>query len=84
LPDIVAAAQAYQTQLVGLSFSAALPRKSIAFILRQLRQQLPGEVQLWAGGAGVAGLEKVPRGVRIFRNLHDARAAVREFKPRPG
>ena len=84
LPDIVAAAQAYQTQVVGLSFSAALPRKTIAFILRQLRQQLPGEVQLWAGGAGAAGLEKVPRGVRIFGKLHDARAAIRAFKPRPG
>ncbi|MBQ5946855.1 cobalamin B12-binding domain-containing protein [Massilia sp. ST3] len=82
LAEIVAAAEAYQTQVVGLSFSASLPRKTIASILRELRQRLPGQVQLWAGGAGAAGLEKVPRGVRIFQSLNDARAALSEFKPR--
>jgi DNA-binding transcriptional MerR regulator/methylmalonyl-CoA mutase cobalamin-binding subunit len=84
LAEIVAAAEAYQTQVVGLSFSASLPRKTIAPILRELRQRLPGEVQLWAGGEGVAGLERVPRGVRIFQSLHEARAAIRKVRPHPG
>lgn len=82
LVDIAAAARAYGTGIVGLSFSASFPRKSIAPLLRQLRLQLQGDVQLWAGGAGLAGIEKVPRGVRIFRTLHEARGAIQEFRPR--
>ncbi|MBQ5961796.1 MerR family transcriptional regulator [Massilia sp. ZL223] len=82
LADIAAAAQAYGAEIVGLSFSSSFPRKTITPLLRQLRQQLQGGVQLWAGGAGVAGIDTVPRGVRIFRTLDEARAAIRECQAR--
>lgn len=41
-----------------------LPKKTIRSPLRELRLQLKAEIQLWAAGAGVLGLDKLPRGVR--------------------
>jgi MerR family transcriptional regulator, light-induced transcriptional regulator len=82
LADIASAAQAYGTHIVGLSFSASFPKKTISPLLRQLRLQLHGEIQLWAGGSGVVGLEKLPRGVRLFQTLDDACGALREFSRR--
>lgn len=82
LPDIASAVRAYHTQIVGLSFSTSFPKKSIVPILRQLRSQLDGETQLWAGGAGVVGLDKVPRGVRLFQTLDAACDAIQEWRKR--
>ncbi|WP_084676878.1 MerR family transcriptional regulator [Massilia niastensis] len=82
LPEIASAAKAYGTHIVGLSFSASFPKKNISPMLRQLRLQLEHGIQLWVGGAGVVGLDKVPRGVRIFSTLEEASNAMQEGRQR--
>jgi DNA-binding transcriptional MerR regulator/methylmalonyl-CoA mutase cobalamin-binding subunit len=75
LLDITRAAAAYGVGVVALSFSSASPRRQVAAVLAQLRQALPFEVDLWAGGAGVARLDAIA-GVRLLPTLDGGRQAV--------
>jgi MerR family transcriptional regulator, light-induced transcriptional regulator len=50
LPDIVAAARAYHADVVALSFTAVQNPRDVRAAIRQLREQLPQAVALWAGG----------------------------------
>lgn len=75
LLDIARAANAYGAGIVALSFSAAYPRRQVAPVLAQLRQALQPEVELWAGGAGVARLDGVA-GVRLLPTLDAGRQAL--------
>ncbi|MFC5548359.1 MerR family transcriptional regulator [Massilia aerilata] len=75
LLDIARAASAYGAGIVALSFSAAYSRRQVGPVLAQLRQALPPEVELWAGGAGVARLEGVA-GVRLLPTLDAGRQAL--------
>jgi DNA-binding transcriptional MerR regulator/methylmalonyl-CoA mutase cobalamin-binding subunit len=75
LLDITRAAAAYGAGVVALSFSSACPRRQAAAVLAQLRQALPFEVDLWAGGAGVARLDAIA-GVRLLPTLDGGRQAV--------
>ena len=82
LLDIARAAAAYGTGIVALSFSAAYPRRQVAPVLAQLRQALPDDVALWAGGAGVARLEDVA-GVRLLPTLDAGRQALAAHRGQP-
>jgi DNA-binding transcriptional MerR regulator/methylmalonyl-CoA mutase cobalamin-binding subunit len=79
LLDITRAAAAYGVGVVALSFSSACPRRQVAAMLAQLRQALPFEVDLWAGGAGVARVDAIP-GVRLLPTLDGGRQAVAAIK----
>jgi DNA-binding transcriptional MerR regulator/methylmalonyl-CoA mutase cobalamin-binding subunit len=78
LLDIARAASAYAVGVVALSFSASYPRRQVARVLAQLRQALPAEVELWAGGAGVARLDAAA-GVRLLPTLDSGRRALAEL-----
>lgn len=82
IPEIVMAAQEYQADVVGLSFSASFPVRKIPPLLKSLRMDLPDEIQLWAGGGGIAALERTPRGVVLLPHLSDAVAALEKFRQR--
>jgi len=75
LLDIARAASAYGAGIVALSFSAVYPRRQVAPVLAQLRQALQPEIELWAGGAGVARLDGVA-GVRLLPTLDAGRQAL--------
>jgi DNA-binding transcriptional MerR regulator/methylmalonyl-CoA mutase cobalamin-binding subunit len=75
LLDIARAAAAYGAGVVALSFSASYPRRQVAPVLTQLRQALPGGVELWAGGAGIARLDELV-GVRLLPTLDSGRQAL--------
>ncbi|MGJ7914132.1 MerR family transcriptional regulator [Massilia sp. LXY-6] len=75
LLDIARACSAYRAGVIALSFSAAYPRRQLAPVLAQLRQALPAEAELWAGGAGVAKLD-APAGVRLLPTLDSGRQAL--------
>lgn len=81
LPEIASASQAYQADAVGLSISAAFPRRKILPVLRELRALCPSEIRLWAGGEGVARLDGAPRGVSLIPTLGGARKALQELAP---
>jgi DNA-binding transcriptional MerR regulator/methylmalonyl-CoA mutase cobalamin-binding subunit len=74
--EIVLAARAHRADIVALSFSMAMPPLQVKSGLQQLRQALPQEVTLWAGGAGVARQRKPEDGVQYMGPLSDLTEAV--------
>ena len=79
LPEIASACQAYHADSVGLSISAAFPRKKIFPVLRELRSLCPCETAVWAGGAGVARMDRVPKGVSVIPTLVGALKALQRL-----
>jgi methylmalonyl-CoA mutase cobalamin-binding subunit len=76
LPDIARAAAAHQVEVVALSFSASFPARQVPDTLRRLRELLPPEVALWAGGSGVARVAALD-GVVLLQGLDDGVLALR-------
>ncbi len=72
--DIVAAASSYRATVVGITASLAYPPKLLAANIAELRQKLPESIRLWAGGAGVVRLPRLPEGVIQITNMFDLRA----------
>ena len=79
LPDIVRAAAAHRTDVVGLSFSRAFPARRVAALLDELRATLPAATALWAGGEGVLRLTP-PAGVLLLPTLEAATAALADWR----
>lgn len=79
LYDIRLAANAQAADVVALSFSSAFPQRQVAPLLAQLRELLPPQVAIWAGGAGVERLSPLP-GVRCFSRLEEAVQALRDWR----
>jgi DNA-binding transcriptional MerR regulator/methylmalonyl-CoA mutase cobalamin-binding subunit len=52
LADIVAAAQALNSEIVSLSFSSRVATRVIADSVNELRARFDDSVQVWAGGSG--------------------------------
>ncbi len=74
--EIVWAVKAHKSDVVTLSFSSVMPVAQIKAGLEQLRQALPDNVLLWAGGAGVARMRKPEAGIQLMGPLADLSAAV--------
>ena len=86
IPEIVAAAQAHLSDIVVLSFSASVTPALVKSGLQQARQALPKDIELWAGGAGVARQRNPESGVRLMgplSDLADAAQAWRDGRDRP-
>jgi DNA-binding transcriptional MerR regulator/methylmalonyl-CoA mutase cobalamin-binding subunit len=81
LQEIASASQAYQADIVGLSFSEAFPRRKILPVLRELRTLCPGEIEILAGGAGVARMDVAPRGVSVIPTLEGSLKALQKLSP---
>ena len=81
LTEMTNAAAAHQADIVALSFSIAFPQRRIPALLQQLREMLPGEVDIWVGGSGVARLTP-PVGVRQFTGLEQGLAALADWRAR--
>lgn len=80
LADIRIAASANDFDVVALSFSAAFPARQAVDGLKQLREQLPEEIALWAGGSALSGKQAKLKGVRVITSLDDALAALAEWR----
>ncbi len=79
IADIVGATSATATDIVALSFSGAYPWRKARDALIELRAALPAHVELWAGGAGLAGPRRAIAGVRIVDALDDLVPALEEW-----
>jgi len=80
--DIARAAASQRSQVVALSFSASFPAGQIAAGLVELREQLPDEVEIWAGGSA-AGLDRrSAAAVRIIHSLEALHAEVGGWRER--
>ena len=69
LPEIVQAARAHRADIVGLSFTDSVNAAQVQAVLRELREQLPPAVQLWAGGQSGALHRRPPAGVLVVGDL---------------
>lgn len=67
--QIVAAARAFDIDIVALSFSEYFDPGAVRTGVRQLRQDLPAGVALWCGGRAAQRLKRPPPGVTILGNL---------------
>jgi methanogenic corrinoid protein MtbC1 len=69
--EIASAVEAHRSDIVVLSFSAAINIQQIKTGLQQTRNALPAHVTIWAGGAGVARQRNMIDGVKVMGPLSD-------------
>ncbi|MDP3540792.1 MAG: MerR family transcriptional regulator [Azonexus sp.] len=79
LLEIARAASAHKADVVALSFSVAFPQRQIPGLLQQLRQVLPAEAELWAGGGGVQRLGKLD-GILVLTGFDSAISALTNWR----
>lgn len=72
LAEMAEAAEAYDTQVLGLSFSTAYPKRLLLPILTQLHNMMPPNVAIWIGGAGAMAASHLPPGIQAFVSAIDA------------
>ena len=71
MDQIVRAAQHFQADIVGITFSGAYQYKNIRPHLLELRRLIPDDIDIWTGGEGVRRLRKLPAGVTKFSKLEN-------------
>jgi len=77
ISDIIQAVRQLQIDVLALSFSPYASRKDVLDNLQQLRDQLPADVEIWAGGtAADANSRLLPEGVLLMRRAADVSAQV--------
>lgn len=69
MEQIDQAVQQFHADIIGVTFSSAYPYSSIRAHLLELRELIPNDVDIWAGGEGVRRLRKLPAGVTKFTSL---------------
>lgn len=69
MDQIVRAAQQFNADIVGVTFSGAYQYKNIRPHLVELRMQIPEDIDIWTGGEGVHRMRKLPPGITRFRSL---------------
>jgi DNA-binding transcriptional MerR regulator/methylmalonyl-CoA mutase cobalamin-binding subunit len=82
--DIVQASAAQKADVVALSFSAGFPANIAADALEELRDQLPAEVCIWAGGSNPALKRRPIDGVSPLADLRLIPAALAEWRTARG
>jgi DNA-binding transcriptional MerR regulator len=80
LDDIRLAVDAYQIDIVALSFSTAFPVRHAAESLARLRRHLPAGVAVWAGGDMTRRVRKTLPGVVLLPDLGGCAAALRSWR----
>lgn len=78
--DIAQAARAHRVDIVGLSFSTAMPVNAARNGLADLRKRLDRKVALWAGGSVWMGTRKVVPGVTTVVSLTEIPEAIRTWR----
>ena len=80
VPDICQAAESGAADIVALSFSGAYPLRQALDGVRELREQLPETVSIWAGGAALSGQQNRLPEVRVIADLPDLLAALAQWR----
>ena len=78
LLEIVKAAKACSIDVVGLSFSVAHPARDAAAFLKNLREQLDPDIDIWVGGMGATRLRRMA-GVRLIHDLEKIGPTIRAW-----
>ncbi len=78
--DIVGAASCVNIDIVALSFSGAYPWRKACNTLVELRAALPGNVELWAGGAALVGRERMLPNIVVLETLSHIGTALADWR----
>ena len=74
--DIALAARSQNVDIVAISFSAAFPSAQVCDGLQAVRNQLPAEVAIWAGGSNPGLGRRQIAGVTVLENLDSVAPAL--------
>lgn len=80
IADIQKAAVQGKFDVIGLSFSSAYPARQAIDALSELRELVPGNIEIWAGGAAMMDKRKRLRGIRVIPSLTEALNALAEWR----
>ena len=78
--DIVLAARAYGVDVVAVSFSGCMSPNQVGDGLAELREKLPPEVELWAGGSAPVLYRRRLDGVLPFESLEGIPPELRRWR----
>ncbi len=78
--EIVGAAQSQQAHIVALSFSAATNPRQVLDSLLDLRNKLPGEIEIWAGGHCPVLLRRPPPFLQVLTDLAEIPDALTDWQ----
>jgi methanogenic corrinoid protein MtbC1 len=78
--DIVQASATQKADIVALSFSAAFPANIASETLEELRDQLPAQVVIWAGGGNPALKRRPIEGVFPLGDLRQIPGQIAEWR----
>jgi DNA-binding transcriptional MerR regulator/methylmalonyl-CoA mutase cobalamin-binding subunit len=82
--DIVLAANAQQSDIVALSFSACLAPNPVLDGLAELRTRLPPATEIWAGGTSQVLYRRPPKDVHTFKTLETIAPALARWRAAHG
>jgi DNA-binding transcriptional MerR regulator/methylmalonyl-CoA mutase cobalamin-binding subunit len=80
LPDIVSAAEAHRSDIVGLSFASSFPLRAAVGAVASLRRQLPPRIAIWIGGSLTQRMRSPPAGVRVVATLEHVPSAIANWR----
>jgi MerR family transcriptional regulator, light-induced transcriptional regulator len=80
LPEVLRSSEAFETDIVGLSFTGCNGPNAALNGLAELRSQLPQRVEIWAGGTVGAFSRRVGEGVRVVAELSLIRAELKRWR----
>jgi methanogenic corrinoid protein MtbC1 len=76
LNSLKIAATECKADVVVLTFSFSYPLRDVVPTLAHVRRLLPPRTLIWAGGAGLLEVKRVPKGVRVMTHFDEAIAAL--------
>lgn len=80
IPDIAAAAVAFEADVVALSFSASFSSKQAVASLESLRSVVPAKTAIWVGGELIRRIRREIPGITPTGALADMLAALRQWR----
>jgi MerR family transcriptional regulator, light-induced transcriptional regulator len=80
IPEIAAAARAFDADIVALSFSASFSSKQAVASLESIRSVIPDGTAIWVGGELIRRLRRDIAGVTPTGTLADMLAALRQWR----
>ncbi|MHB1099891.1 MAG: MerR family transcriptional regulator [Burkholderiales bacterium] len=81
IAEMTKAAKHWNPFAIGISFSAAYPKRGIGRFLSELRAAIPEAVEIWLGGSGAQRVAKMPDNMRIFRSIQEFDIFLKEKQP---
>jgi len=65
-----------KADVVAMTFSFSYPLRDVVPTLAHLRRLLPSRTLIWAGGAGLSQVKRIPKGVQFMTHFDEAIAAL--------